>query len=245
MRAWTSLVVAVVAAPLAAQAKGVNPDLVSLTVRASEGAAYDRLIFLTNGNAETVIVTSLRLVECVNVDGGCGATRNAQLRVLPDQEVLLLRVKAGAVSHPPKFKLSYTWKPERTELGPEVEVLFDHSSPPDTLPVTGVRKRDAAVAAAVDSIVVAPATVTVHVGATLNLGKVLRMTALDAEGKTVPGITFRMAVDTGKLYARLSGGILTGLKPGSALLLISPPQPPGTASVHPKGASRVTVTVVP
>ena len=75
------LVSPVVARALAAQDIPANLNTVTAPLEQSQGND-DQIIYVDNRSSHTIIVTSVRLMECENVEGGCSTIR-PKVRVVP------------------------------------------------------------------------------------------------------------------------------------------------------------------
>ena len=62
-----------------------------------------------NHSTHMIIVTSIRLMECENVQGNCG-TRRMKQRVRPGARVMVQRVRARSPDQPFGLRYSFTWK---------------------------------------------------------------------------------------------------------------------------------------
>ncbi|MBL8986722.1 MAG: hypothetical protein JNJ80_10665 [Gemmatimonadetes bacterium] len=220
----------------------------------------ERLVIVTNRARIPIIVTQVRLTECENVQGGC-IVRKLNQRVLAGAEVTLLRIRARSPDQPFGFRTAFSWKPEEGAEGPgEVPSSVDPPapavrsvapSPPDTAPsgaaklvADAIRADSMAEAAVVDTLRVLPETgLSLAVGQSVELGKVLRIQALNAAKEQIPGVRVRIRIDLGSDVVRLERGVLTGLAPGIAVLYFSPPPPAGVTGGEPKGGSRIVVKV--
>ncbi len=231
---------------------------VNLAIRDGMSGA-ERLVIVTNRARIPIIVTQVRLVECENVQGGC-IVRKLNQRVLPGAEVTLLRIRARSPDQPFGFRTSFSWKPEEGVEGPTETPPADPPAPaspsssaasPDSAPsgaakmvADAIRADSMATAAVVDTLRVLPETgLSLAVGQSVELGKVLRIQALNAAKEQIPGVRVRIRIDLGSDVVKLERGMLTGLAPGIAVLYFSPPPPAGVTGGEPKGGSRIVVKV--
>jgi hypothetical protein len=178
-----------------------------------------------NHSTHAIVVTSLRLMECENIQGSCG-TRRMKERVPPGGRVMIQRVRPRFPEQPSGFRYTFTWEEEPPEGPTAKDVEKDRT------------------ALVVDTVIVMPKLLDLKTGETIDLTQVLRFKAMNAAGQQLPGIYFHTQIVLGEDFIELVGTRLTGKAPGTAALLIGAstvqgPVPPS------KGASRILVLVTP
>jgi hypothetical protein len=224
--AWL-LVPAFTGAALTAGAQDVpaTGSTIVTDMEQSPAGEFSQLIYVMNHSSHAIIVTSLRLMECENVQGGCG-TRRMKERVPPGGRVLIQRVRPRSPDLPSGFRYTFTWEEEPSE-GPTAK---------------DVEKDKAALV--IDTVIVMPKLLDIKTGETIDLTQVLRFKAMNAAGQELPRIYFHTEIALGANFIELDGTKLTGKSPGTAALLIRAstvqgPVPPS------KGASRILILVTP
>lgn len=216
------------AIPCAAQETPATSQTITTDMQqAMGGSELVQVIYVTNNSSQRIIVTSIRLMECENVQGNCGVRRTKQ-RVGPGDRVVIQRVRPRSPDQGFGFSYTFTWEVEAAE-GPTAK---DLEKDPTALEV--------------DTVVVQPKLLDLKVGETLNLSQVFRIKAMNSAGKELTTIYFYTEVVLGEDFVTLDGSKLTGMAQGTAALLVSAttvqgPLPPGGS----KGAARVLVTVKP
>lgn len=215
------------ASPCAAQDTPATSSTITTEMQQAQGGDIAQVIYVTNNSSHTVIVTSVRLMECENIQGSCGVRRLKQ-RIGPGGRSVVQRVKPRSPDQPFSFSYTFTWEEE----APEGPTARDVQQDPTALEV--------------DTVVVVPKLLDIKVGETLDLSQVFRITAKNAAGKDLTTIYFYTQVVLGEGFVTLESGKLTGVAQGTAALLVSAttvqgPAPPGGG----KGSARVLVTVKP
>lgn len=222
--------------------------IASLKAGLGEG---DQIIYVSNRSDQTIIVNSVTLAKCENVRGACG-TRRLNVRIHPGQELQVYRVRQRLPDYRFDFSYSFSWTTEQPVAAPVERAVV-------AVPVTEAEQAEspkvrAMVAEAVtsdsissrvpDTVEVTPAQLNLRAGARLELGNALLIVARSKEGQAIPGLRLKVSIEVGGEFAKVESGVLHGLKPGTAVLLISPP-PPEDARGEPKGAARILVRVLP
>lgn len=192
----------------------------------SEGSTRDHLIFVINRSSENIIVTSVRLLECENVQGSC-ATIRRKTRVLAGGRVMVHRVRPRFPDQSFSFRYTFTWEPEAPEGPTAKDVLADST------------------VLVVDTVIVTPMVLDVKVGETIDLGQVLGIKALNRKGDPVPEIWFYPTVEMGGDRVTLDRTKLTGTAPGTAVLSIGASRVAMASGGSTKGATKILVTVIP
>ena len=224
----TSLVLPALAAwalPAVAQDVPPSSSTIITEMQQSGGADSDQLIYVINHSSHAIVVTSIRLMECENVQGNCGV-RRMKHRVPAGGRVLVQRVRSRSSELPFGFRYTYTWEQEAAE-GPTANDLEKDRT-----------------ALTVDTVIVLPKLLDLKAGETLDLTQVLVIKAMNAAGQQLPRIFFYTEIVLGADVISLDGTRLTGKVPGTAALLVSAstvqgPTPPA------KGAARILIQVTP
>src|SRR5262249_49160213 len=124
----------------------------SINVRAelqeSEGANGDRQVYVTNGSSHSIVVTSVRLTDCENIQN-CGTNR-VKMTIGPGGRIMVLRVRLRFPDQSSSFRYTFTWEPEREEGPTAADVAKDPR------------------ALVIDTVVVTPKFVDLKLGETLN-----------------------------------------------------------------------------
>jgi hypothetical protein len=185
----------------------------------------DHVVYVINRSSQPIIVTSVRLIECENVQGSCSVIR-MKTRVSPGGRVMVHRVRARFPDQGMSFRYTFTWEVEASE-GPTAKDVARDST-----------------ALTVDTVMVKPLLLDLKVGETLDLSQVLAIKALNKAGTELRGGYFYPRVVLGDEFVTLERTKLTGKAPGTAALSISvstvaSPQAPT------KGAARLLVRVTP
>ena len=224
--AWL-LVPALTAAafPVGAQDVAATSSTIVTDMEQSSAGDFSQIIYVMNHSSHAITVTSLRLMECENVQGSCG-TRRMKERVPPGGRVIIQRVRPRFPDQPSGFRYTFTWEEEPSE-GPTAK---------------DVEKDKAALV--IDTVIVMPKLLDIKAGETIDLTQVLRFKAMNAAGQELPRIYFHTEIALGADFIELDGTRLTGKAPGTAALLIRAstvqgPVPPS------KGASRILILVTP
>lgn len=210
----------------------------------------DQVILVTNRSDQSIIVNSVTLKDCKNVQGSC-STRRLNVRVYPGTAIPVHRIRQRYPDQEFWFQYTFSWttdQPIESQPGPAIAIPLSQA---DGIADQKVREKvkaaietEAATPAAIDTVTVTPGQLTLKVGQRVELGQALGAVARSSDGTAILGVKLRVSVEVGQEHARLENGGLVGLKPGTALLLIAPPLPPDTKG-EAKGASRVIIRVVP
>jgi hypothetical protein len=191
----------------------------------SSSGDFSQVIYVMNHSSHAIIVTSIRLMECENVQGNCG-TRRLKQRVAPGGRVIIQRVRPRSPDLPSGFRYSFTWEEEAAEGPTARDVEKDNT------------------ALVVDTVIVQPKLFDIKVGETIDLAQILRFKAMNAAGQELPRIYFYTQIALGEDFIALEGTRLTGKAAGTAALLISASSVQGPIPPT-KGASRILVQVTP
>ncbi len=211
--------------PAVAQDVPATGSTIVTEMEQTSGGDFAQVIFVTNHSTHSVIVTSLRLMECENVQGNCG-TRRMKQRVRPGDRVSIQRVRPRNPDQPTGFHYSFTWEEEAPEGPTAGDVEKDNT------------------ALVVDTVVVLPKLLDIKAGETIDLSQVLSIKAMNAAGQVLPRIYFYTEIVLGEDIIGLEKGKLTGKTPGTAALLVSASTVQGP--IHSaKGSSRILVQVTP
>jgi hypothetical protein len=191
----------------------------------SEGPVGDRLIYVINRSSLVVFVTSVRLMDCENIQGNC-STRRMKTRVPPGARVMVHRVRRRSPDQGSGFRYTFTWEEEAPE-GPSAKEVAEDPT-----------------ALEVDTVIVSPKLIDVKVGETIDLSQALAIEATNSRGAALREIYFYPRVVLGEEFVSLEGTRLTGKAVGTAVLsiaasMVATPNPPT------KGASRILVKVTP
>lgn len=210
--------------PLAAQ-QPANAYNVVGELEQTQGAASDHVIYVTNRSSETILVTSVRLMDCQNVQGNCGTIRR-KVRILAGGRVMVHRVRPRFDDQAFGFRYTFTWEAERPE-GPSSK---DVAADPTVLEV--------------DSLTVSPKVLDVQVGETVDLGQVLALRAVNKKGDPFQQVWYFPTITMGEGNVQLDGTKLTGKAVGNAIVTVAASQtaagPPST-----KAVAQVLITVIP
>lgn len=211
--------------PVDAQDVPATSSTIVTEMEQSSAGDFSQLIYVMNHSSHAIIVTSLRLMECENVQGSCG-TRRMKERVIPGGRVIIQRVRPRSPDQPSGFRYTFTWEEEPAE-GPSAK---DLAKDPTAL--------------VVDTVIVMPKLINIKAGETIDLTQVLTFKAMNAAGQELPRIYFHTEIVLGTDFIGLDGTKLTGKGPGTAALVIraSTVQGPILPS---KGASRILIQVTP
>lgn len=224
--AWVMLpVLAGAAGPARAQDVPANGSTIVTDMEQSSGGDFPQVIYVMNHSSHAVIVTSIRLMECENVQGNCGIRRTKQ-RVPPGGRVMVQRVRPRNPDQPTGFRYSFTWEQEAAEGPTARDVELDST------------------ALVVDTVVVLPRLLDIKAGETIDLSQVLSIKAMNAARQQLPRIFFYTEIALGEEFISLDGSRLTGKAPGTAALLISASTVQGPVPPR-KGAVRILVQVTP
>ena len=207
---------------------GQNVPATSQTVDAELDTSIgngDHMIYVNNRSSVDIIVTSVRLTECENVQGSCSVIKK-KVRLGPGSRVLVHRVRPRYPDQNFSFRYSFTWEGVAAE-GPTAKDVAKDST-----------------ALIVDSVVVKPAILDLQVGETLDLSQVLAIRAMNAAGHDLPGGYFYSRVVLGEEFVTLDGTKLTGRAAGTAAVAITASMVAGPV-VPAKGAARILVRVLP
>ncbi len=185
----------------------------------------DHLIYVNNRSSVEIIVTSVRLIDCENVQGSCSVIKK-KIRLNPGGRVLVHRVRARYPDQSFSFRYSFTWEGVAAE-GPTAQDVAKDST-----------------ALIVDSVIVRPAVVDLQVGETLDLSQVLAIRAMNAAGHDLPNGYFFSRVVLGEEFVTLDGTKLTGRAAGTAAVAITASMVAGPV-VSTRGAARILVRVLP
>lgn len=237
--------------PLAAQ--GNPPSWANIRATLRVGAdPGDQFIMVANYSDQPIIVTAVMLSECRNARGAC-STYRVNVRIHPGQERRVHRVQARFSDQEFTFRYTFSWTTERSEpAAPEpraavampIEEVEKVQNPAVRTLIEDAVRTDSANRRVADTVVVTPGHLSLRVGERVELFEALRVVARSAEGVAIAGLRLRVAVEVGREFATLESGALVGVRPGTAVLLISPPLPEGVQG-EPKGAARIIVRVLP
>jgi hypothetical protein len=226
----------------------------------------DHVLNVINRSDESIVVTSVTLYDCENIQGSC-TTRRLNIRIPAGGQAMILRIRPRFDDKPSGFQSRFSWTVERQpepapaiERAPVREAIAEPKQDtvgraverPGGVADPGVRdmiddaiKADSLNDRVVDTLIVTPGMVAIKAGDSVPVGRAVAVAAHNAAGRAIPGVRVRIRIETGDEYARVANGMLLGLKAGSAVLLVEPPRPTGTTGGEPKGASRVLVRVTP
>jgi hypothetical protein len=185
----------------------------------------DHMIYVNNRSSVEIIVTSVRLSDCENVQGSCSVIKK-KTKLGPGSRVLVHRVRARYPDQHFSFSYSFTWEGVAAE-GPTAKDVAKDST-----------------ALIVDSVVVRPAVLDLQVGETLDLGQMLRIRAMNAAGHDLPDGYFYSRVVLGEEFVTLEGTKLTGRSVGTAAIAITASMVAGPVALT-RGAARILVRVIP
>lgn len=211
--------------PAGAQDVSASSSNILTELEQTTGGDDAQLIYVMNHSTHMIIVTSIRMMECENVQGNCG-TRRMKQRVNPGGRVMVQRVRARSPDQPFGFRYSFTWEQEATEGPTAKEVAKDPA------------------AVVVDTVIVLPKLLDLKVGETLDLTQVLVIKALNSAGQELPRIYFFTEIALGQDFVALEGTKLTGKTAGTAALLVWASAVRGPTRPS-KGASRILIQVTP
>ena len=210
--------------PVAGQNVPANNQSVDAELDTSIGNG-DHMIYVNNRSSVEIIVTSVRLMDCENVQGSCSVIKK-KIRLSAGSRVLVHRVRARYPDQNFSFRYSFTWEGVAAE-GPTAKDVAKDST-----------------ALIVDSVVVKPALLELQVGETLDLSQVLSIRAMNAAGHDLPGGYFHSRVALGEEFVTLEGTKLTGRAAGTAAIAITASMVAGPVAPA-KGAARILVRVLP
>ncbi len=185
----------------------------------------DHMIYVNNRSSVEIIVTSVRLMDCENVQGSCSVIKK-KIRVNAGGRVLAHRVRARYPDQNFSFRYSFTWEGVAA-LGPTAKDVANDST-----------------ALIVDSVIVKPAVLDLQVGETLDLSQVLSIRAMNAAGHDLPNGYFFSRVALGEEFVTLEGSKLTGRAAGTAAVAITASMVAGPVAST-RGAARILVRVLP
>ena len=211
--------------PAGAQHVPASSSTILTELEQPSGGDDAQLIYVMNHSTHPIIVTSIRMMECENVQGNCG-TRRMKQRVRPAARVMVQRVRARSPDQPFRFRYSFTWEEEAAEGPTAKDVAKDPT------------------AVVVDTVIVLPKLLDLKAGETLDLTQVLVIKALNSAGQELPRIYFFTEIALGQDFVGLDGTKLTGKSAGTSVLLVwaSTVRGPTRSS---KGASRILIQVTP
>jgi hypothetical protein len=193
----------------------------SINVRAelqeSEGGNGDRQVYVINGSSHSIVVTSVRLTDCENIQN-CGTNR-VKMTLGPGGRIMVLRVRLRFPDRSSSFRYTFTWEPEREEGPTAADVAKDPR------------------ALVIDTVVVMPKFVDLKVGETVNLSQVLSIKAMNAKGARFPRSSFEppwsLAMTSSRWTDRTSPE--SGLEPPRSW---SRPASPRSIKAHRRGRPK-------
>lgn len=221
----------------------------TLRIGANEG---DQIVWVSNHSDQAIIVNGVTLADCENVRVSC-STHRLNIRIHPGQEKMIYRVRQRFADQRFHFRYSFSWvgenpvpvaPGERAAVAVPVEEAGRIENPAVRDLVEEAVKADSVSSRVADTVEVIPTQLNLRVGQRVNLLDTLRVVARSSDGQAIAGLKLKTAIEVGRESVRIEGGSLVGLKPGTAVLLISPPLPPG-ATGEPKGAARIVIRVLP
>ena len=213
------------ASPAPAQGNPASTSTIETRLEQASGGDQASLIYIINRSSQQIIVTSIRLMECENIQGSCGV-RRLKLRVPAGGQTMVQRVRPRDPDQPSGFRYTYTWELEQDE-GPTAENVAKDPT-----------------ALTVDTVMVTPKVVDLKVGESVDLRQILVITAQNAAGQSLPKIFFFTEVALGHDFISLDGVRLTGKAAGTAALTVwaSTVNGPGAQK---RGAAQLLVQVTP
>ena len=159
----------VIARPASAQDVPATSSTIVTEMEPSQGPEGGQLIYVTNHSTHAIVVISIRLIECENVQGSCGV-RHVKRRIPPGGRVMVQRVRARSTDQSFGFRYTFTWESETAE-GPTAKDMAKDKT-----------------ALVVDTVIVQPKMIDLKVGETLDLSQVLVIKAMNAAGQELPRI---------------------------------------------------------
>lgn len=99
--------------PAAAQSAPANTNNVVGSLEESGGGG-EQLVYVSNRSSQAIIVTSVRLSDCENVQGSCGAHR-MKTRINPGSRVVVQRIRPRFPDKGIGFRYTFTWEVEAAE----------------------------------------------------------------------------------------------------------------------------------
>src|SRR5262249_37229447 len=151
----------------------------------------EQVIYVINSSSEPIIVTSVRLMDCQNVQGSCSPVR-FKTRVGSGSRAPVHRVRARYPDQAFSFRYTFTWEAERSE-GPTAKDVAQDST-----------------ALVIDTLVVAPKLLELKVGEALDLSQALSMEARNAKGTVFPKVWFHTTIGSGAESVELQNSKVIG-----------------------------------
>ncbi len=221
----TGLLLVVLAAAANGQHIRATNQTVTSRLEQSHGSSLEQVVYVSNRSSENIVLTSVRLMECENVQGSC-ASRRFKTKIPAGSTALVHRVRPRDPDRGISFRYTFTWELEAPEGPTAKDVARDES------------------ALEVDSVLVSPKVLDIKIGETLDLSQLLSIRAQNAAGQPLPRVFFYPRLELGGEYLTLEGTKITGLAPGTAALTISA-SVAASPTAPTKGAVQILVTVIP
>src|ERR1041385_2818255 len=117
------------------------------------GGEFSQLIYVMNHSTHAIICTSIRLMECENIQGNCG-TRRVKQRVPAGGRVMIQQVRPRFSGQPSGFRCTFTWGEDPAEAPTAKDVEKDRT------------------ALVVDTVIVLPKLLDIKAGETIDLTQV-------------------------------------------------------------------------
>lgn len=187
--------------PLIGQDIPAGPASVTTQLDQSQGNE-DQVIYVDNRSTHSIIVTSVRLMECENIQGNCSTIRR-KIRIPGGARIQVYRVRARFPDQGTSFRYTFTWEEEAAE-GPSAKDVAKDST-----------------ALMIDSVEVSPRLIDLKVGETLDLSQLLAMKAMNAKGQAFPRVWFWARVAIGEDLIQIAGTKITGVAAGTAAIEVS------------------------